>query len=226
MPSDAKLLAALQYADSFFPSGALAFSWGLEALVADRQVADAAELQAFLEGQLRHRWASFDRPFLVAAHRAAGDFDRLAQLDRLAEAMSLPRENRAAAQRLGLALLGVHERLATPGAATYRAQVRAGEAPGQLPVVQGFLLGALGLDEATAAAVSGHSLVTMLASAALRLGAITHIDAQRALSAMRPILASLLAEPAAAVERAQAFAPATDIAAMRHEIQMTRLFAN
>ena len=226
MPSETGLLAALQYADSFFPSGAIAFSWGLEALIADRQVTGAAELEAFLEGQLRHRWASFDRPFLVAAHRAAGDVDRLVRLDRLAEAMTLPRENREAAQRLGLALLGVHERLATPSAATYRALVRAGEAPGQLPVVQGVLLDAVGLDEATAAAVSAHSLMTMLASAALRLGAINHIDAQRALGAMRPILAGLLAEPTPEVERAQAFAPAADIAAMRHEIQTTRLFAN
>lgn len=226
MANETSLLAAMQYADSFFPSGAIAFSWGLEALIADRHVTGAAELEAFLEGQLRHRWANFDRPFLVAAHRAAGDLDRLARLDRLAEAMSLPRENREAAQRLGLALLGVHERLATPGAAAYRGRIRAGEAPGQLPVVQGFLLRAVGLDEAAAAAVSAHSLVTMLASAALRLGAINHIDAQRALAAMRPILAELLAEPVLEVERAQAFAPAADIAAMRHEIQTTRLFAN
>lgn len=226
MPSEANLLAAMQYADSFFPSGSIAFSWGLEALIADRQVTGAAELEAFLEGQLRHRWASFDRPFLVAAHRAAGDFDRLLRLDRLAEAMTLPRESREAAQRLGLALLGVHERLATPGAERYRGLIREGKARGQLPVVQGCLLAELGLDEGTAAAVSAHSLITMLASAALRLGAINHIDAQRALGAMRPILAALLAEPAAEVERAHAFAPAADIAAMRHEIQMTRLFAN
>jgi urease accessory protein len=226
MRSEASLLAALQYADSFFPSGALAFSWGLEALVADRQVTGAAELEAFLEGQLRFRWASFDRPFLVAAHRAGGDFDRLVELDRLAAAMCLPRENREAASRLGLALLGVHERLATPGAARYRALIRANEAPGQLPVVQGCLLRAVGLDEATAGAVSAHSLATMLASAALRLGAISHVEAQRALGAMRPILAGLLEQPPIEVERAHGFAPAADIAAMRHEIQVTRLFAN
>ena len=95
------LLAALQHADSFFPSGAIAFSWGMETLVADRQVTGAAELEAFLEGQLRHRWASFDRRVPGRGPSRRRRFDRLARLDRLAEAMSLPREIREAAQRLG-----------------------------------------------------------------------------------------------------------------------------
>ena len=120
----------------------------------------------------------------------------------------------------------MHERLATPGAADLRALIRAGRASGQLPVVQGFLLRAVGLDATTAAAVAGHSLMAMLASAAIRLGVASHVDAQRAIAAMRPVLAAILEEPAAAVERAFGFAPATDIAAMRHEIQTTRLFAN
>jgi len=226
MRDETGLLAALQHADSFFPSGAIAFSWGLEALVADRQVAGGAALEQFLEAQLRHRWARLDRPFLAAAHRAGADLERIARLDRLAEAMTLPREAREAAQRLGQAMLGVHERLATPGASELRAVIKAGKAGGQLPVVQGYLLRAVGLDETTAAAVAGHSLMAMLASAAVRLGAASHLDAQRAIAAMRPILARVLAEPAPAPEQAASFAPASDIAAMRHEIQVTRLFAN
>jgi urease accessory protein len=226
MRNEASLLAALQHADSFFPSGAIAFSWGLEALVADRRVTGAVELEQFLETQLRQRWATVDRPFLVAAHRAGEDFDRIAGLDRLAEAMALPREAREAARRLGQALLGVHERLSTPGAASYRALIKAGKAGGQLPVAQGFLLRAVGLEETTAAAVAGHSLMTMLSSAALRLGVVSHVDSQRAIAAMRPVLAAILDAPAPELERARSFAPATDIAAMRHEIQTTRLFAN
>ena len=226
MRDETSLLAALQHADSFFPSGAIAFSWGLEALVADGQVTGAEGLGEFLETQLRQRWANFDRAFLVAAHRAGGDFERLASLDRLAEAMALPREAREAAQRLGQALLGVHERLATPGAADYRALVKSGRAVGQLPVVQGLLFRAVGLDETAASAVAGHSLVAMLASAAIRLGVASHVDAQRAIAATRPILARIIQAPPPPPERAFSFAPATDIAAMRHEIQTTRLFAN
>ena len=49
MSENATLLTALQYADSFFPSGGSAFSWGLEALCADRQITSADAVRRFLE---------------------------------------------------------------------------------------------------------------------------------------------------------------------------------
>ena len=226
MTDDATLLTALQYADSFFPSGGTAFSWGLEALCAERQVTSADDVRRFLEGQLRHRWASCDRPFLVAAHRAGADLDDVAALDRLLEAMTLPRELREGATRAGGALLGIHERLGTTGARDYRGRVRAGDAPGHLPVVQGLLLAGVGLDERVASTVSAHALSVGVVSAALRLSVISHVDAQRILSAVRGLLADLLAAPVLDVAQATVYTPATDVAAMRHETQSARLFAN
>ena len=226
MSDDAALLTALQYGDSFFPSGGSAFSWGLEALCNDRQVVSPDTVRRFLEGQLRHRWATCDRPFLVAAHRAAADLEAVAALDHLLEAMTLPRELRTGAARAGAALLGIHERLGTPGAAAYRARVRAGEAPGHLPVVQGLLLAGVGLDEKVASTMSAHALSVGIVSAALRLSVITHVDAQRILAGVRGGLAELLAEPTADVAVAGVYTPAIDAAAMRHETQSARLFAN
>jgi urease accessory protein len=226
MSDDATLLTALQYADSFFPSGGAAFSWGLEALCADRQVTSADEVGGFLEGQLRHRWATCDRLFLVAAHRAGKDLDAVAALDHLLEAMTLPRELRDGATRAGGALLGIHERLGTAGAREYRGRVRAGEAPGHLPVVQGLLLAGVGLDERIAATVSAHALSVSVVSAALRLSVITHVDAQCILAAVRALLAELLAGAVPDVAQAAVYTPATDVAAMRHESQTARLFAN
>jgi urease accessory protein len=226
MSDDAALLAALQYADSFFPSGGTAFSWGLEGLCNDRQVASPEAVQRFLEGQLRHRWATCDRPFLIAAHRASQDLEAVTALDHLLEAMTLPRELRSGAARAGAALLGIHERLGTPGAAAYRGRVRAGEAPGHLPVVQGLLLAGVGLDEQAASTVSAHALSVSVVGAALRLSVITHVDAQRILAAVRGGLAELLAAPALDVALAGVYTPATDAAAMRHETQAARLFAN
>lgn len=226
MTDDATLLTTLQYADSFFPSGGTAFSWGLEALCADRQVTSADDVRRFLEGQLRHRWASCDRPFLVAAHRASADLDDVATLDRLLEAMTLPRELREGATRAGGALLGIHERLGTSGASDYRGRVRSGDAPGHLPVVQGLLLAGVGLSERIASPVSAHALSVGVVSAALRLSVISHVDAQRILAAVRELLTDLLAAPVLDVAQATVYTPATDVAAMRHETQTVRLFAN
>lgn len=226
MRDDATLLIALQHADSFFPGGGTAFSWGLEPLHADGQIGDASGVERFLAIQIERRWASCDRPFLIAAHRAAGDLDRIAAIDRLFAAMVLPRELREGAARAGGALLETHRRLGTAGAAAYRALVREGKAPGALPVVQGLLWQAAGIDEAAAAALSAHALSVGVVGAAIRLGIIGHIDAQRIIMAVRPTIAVRLAEPAADIRDAHGFAPAADIAAMRHETQTIRLFAN
>jgi len=226
MRDEAALLVALQHADSFFPGGGTAFSWGLEPLHSDGQVRDAAAVERFLGTQIERRWASCDRPFLVAAHRAAGDLGRIAEIDRIYMAMVLPRELREGAVRAGGALLQIHRRLGTAGAADYRALVRDAGASGALPVAQGFLWRACGIAENDAAALSAHALSVGVVGAAIRLGIIGHVAAQSIIVATRPLIAAQLATPAAEIDRAHSFAPAADIAAMRHETQSARLFAN
>jgi urease accessory protein len=226
MIDEPTLLTALQHADSFFPSGGTAFSWGLESLCSDGHIRSPDDVRGFLIGQLRHRWAACDRPFLVAAHMAAEALDTVADLDRELDAMTLPREMREGSARAGGALLTSHDRLGTPGAGDYRRLVRDGRAPGHLPVVQGLLFARLGLDAATAGALSAHLLSVNVVSAALRLSVISHVDAQRILTATRPLVADLLRAPPPDVAEAGTYAPATDAAVMRHEVQSARLFAN
>lgn len=226
MPDLQSLLSALQHADSFFPSGGVAFSSGLETLYADREVVTADALAAFVEAQLRHRWASCDAVALVAAFRAEGRLDRVAGVDAIVEAMTLATELREGSKRAGASLLNVHARLGTPGAAEYRELIAGRKAFGHLPVAQGLLWSAAGMHEDACRAVSAHTLCIGLVGAALRLGMIGHLDAQKVLLRVRPMLADLLRLPAAEVEQMCACTPATEIAAMRHEVQDSRLFAN
>ena len=226
MPEPHSLLGALQYADSFFPSGSIAFSWGLETLRADGEVVSAGQVAQFLEGQLVQRWATFDAPVLVAAMRADGRFDRLAGLDDLVEAMTLATELREGSRRAGASLLKVHAGLGTPGAAEFRQGIAERKVRGHLPVVQGALWNANGLSEEACRAVSAHTLCTGIVGAALRLGMIGHLDAQKILLQVRPVLVELLRLPAGDAEELYAYTPHSEIAAMRHEVQDSRLFAN
>lgn len=226
MADPSALLAALQQGDSFFPGGAVAFSWGLETLRHDGLVQGVVDLEALLAAQLRFRWNVVDRPALAAAFAAAGDIAAITQADRTVEALTLPREAREGSRRTGAALLGVHERLATPGAAAYRTLVRDGTVPGHLPIVQGLCWHGAGLAVDTAEAVSAHAAATALLGAALRLGVVGHVDVQRILQAQRPLIAELLAEPALPLAEAGAATLAADIAMMRHETGPVRLFAN
>ena len=226
MPDETALLATLQHADSFFPAGAAAFSWGIEALRADRQLRTAAELEAFVAAQFEQRWACCDRAFLIWAHRRHHDLRQVAAIDWQADAMALPREQREGSIRAGAALLGVHERLGTPGAGDYRLLVRDQRAPGHLAVMQGLAWAGVGLDEGSSAAAAAHGFGQGLVGAALRLGMVGHVDAQRILTRLRPMLARLLAQPVADLADIAAFTPQTDIAMMRHEAQTVRLFAS
>jgi urease accessory protein len=227
MSDDARgLLKALQQADSFFPSGATAFSWGIESLIADRAADLRAELLAVLLAQLEERWTTFDRSVLVCAFDADGGLHALASIDAEVEAMLLPAELREGSRRAGASLLDVHQRLGTRGAADYRSAVRSGSALGHLAVVQGTVWRALGLTCLEAQAISAHAFCVSLLGAAVRLGVVGHIQSQRALSAAQEAIAGLLLQPALPLDACYAFVPQLDVASMRHETQAARLFVN
>lgn len=220
------LLLALQHADSQFPSGGFAFSQGLEAASQLVSRLGAFSFVGFLEAQIRHRWAEADRVALVRAHRCGGNVDALARLDAEVEASTLAEGLRAGARRNGLALLTTHTRIGTAGADTYRAMIRDGTAFGHLPVVQGMLWQSLGLDEKTAIAISGYQAAASLATAAIRLGLIGAIEAQRHVADMLPVIEAVAAMPISEDEPLRSFVPLAEIAVALHGVSGQRLFSN
>jgi len=226
MPEGRNLLALLQHGDSFFPSGAVSFSWGVETLAADGKVTKAEDVERFVAHQLAGRWAASDRPVLLAALTAVGDLTQVALADGLMEANNLAAESRGGSRRMGRALLNVHVKLKTRGAKQYQARIRAHEAPGHIAAVQGLLWSSLGLDGDSACRMAAHGLAVNILGAALRLGLIGHIDSQNILGKLHPTIEDILASPPPALREIHAYAPAADIAMMRHETQENRLFYN
>lgn len=224
MTSDV-VLTALQFGDGQFPGGGFAFSWGLESLVADGRLA-RADFPAFIDGQMRYRWASFDRILVAHAHAAANDLPRLIELDDLADALTTIDSARRGSRRAGGALLGTHIRLATPGAAALKAGIGEGRAHGHLPIVQGAVLAGVGLDVAAALAVSAYTMAQSLCTAAIRLGLIGHLDAQRALTRTRPLMGRLAMESPPGLDAISTFVPVIDVAMLRHAARAQRLFSN
>jgi urease accessory protein len=224
MREAARLLRVLQHGDSAFPSGGFAFSWGLETLKADGLVIDADRVAGFVRHQLAGRWAVQDRYFLHHAVAAGGDIAILAALDREIEAMTLASELREGSRRAGRTLLRAHAGLQTPGVATFQAAVRSGAALGHLPVAQAVAWTGAGLSPTEIETVSAYSLVAGLAQAAVRLSLLGALEAQVMVAAIGPRIVDLLAQ--AVPVRPHGFAPAAEIAVMRHETGDARLFAN
>lgn len=236
-------LRAFQQADSFFPSGAISWSWGLENLVAEKHLIASAgrqssrrkekisaeseyDLCCFIEAQLRYRWGSFDRAFLTAALRCNGDQDYLRNLDSRIEALTLTKGLRDGSRALGHSLLAVHVELDTAGAKSYHDKVLNGAAKGHLAVMQGFLWGAIGITKDDCDVASAHSLCVGFVSAALRLGVIGHIEAQRILRKTEVVVLDVLSTSPPDIMEVYSFTPLEEIAVMRHDDLSPRLFAN
>ena len=219
-------LAAFQHVDSFFPSGAVSFSWGLETMHNRGLISTRDELYQFIRAQLTNRWAVFERPVMMHAFAATVDLEALAALDWRIEAQTLAAEQRDGSRRMGAALLAIHTKLETPDAHAYLSRLREGLAAGHLPVVQGLVWQRLGFDARLIQRMAAHALCTGLLSAAVRLAIIGHFDAQRVLADLHPVVEDLLRQSVAEPDGIHSFVPQTDIASMNHETDETRLFAN
>jgi urease accessory protein len=219
-------LRALWQADGAFPSGAFAFSYGMEGVLALRQGIDTDEFASLLSAVLRHRWATYDRVALLRSFRADGDLAAIASVDREVEASTLVQPLRDGSRRNGASFLASHARLGTTLAGELRDAVRAGELLGHIPVMQGAVWSAIGLDEGLAQLTSGYSAASGLVTAAVRLGAIGALEAQRVLGDCLPLIEQLAAEEVQDDAQMQSFLPFIEIASARHAQADLRLFAN
>jgi urease accessory protein len=222
------LLAAMHLGDSGFPSGAFAFSWGLEGLAADGMVHTEADLTALMEHVIRDRWATFDRIVLRRVY-AMGDLvaeiERLVSLDLEVEAATWAAPLRAGSKRAGRALLNVHERLGSAEARAYRGRVVGDGRLGHLAVAQGVVWRAGGLTFDAAQTVGVWTTATGIASAAVRLGIVGHLGAQGVLAHARRLAPAILEELPDPETPLSSFAPLLDVALMRHDRRAFRLFA-
>ncbi len=219
--SSASLLAALQLGDSAFPSGAFTQSYGLETLVSEKAVFNAAGVEEVLAAHLRHRLARADLPALLAAHQAAAasDTDLVRQIDDMLTATKMTREERQASQRVGARLIAEAKRLAPSPI------FESGPCNGAVAFA---LAGcAMGLDARESATTYGYSFAAALVSAAMRLLRMGHGDAQSILRLSHALIEQAVNE-AETIRWAELcpFAPQLDLAIARHEHSQVRLFGS
>jgi urease accessory protein len=215
------LLTLLQLGDSFFPSGANVFSYGVEGMREAGSLGGPDDVASFVTGQIEHRWACADRVALFHAH-AATDLTRVVQIDRFVDASTLVESWRVGGRRLGRSMLRVHAQLGVQEAQEYAALA----APAQACAVQGLIARARGLDAEQAMALSGYGLALSLVSASLRLGLLGHLDAQRILSAASERIAMHVEQPVPALDDYASWLPEAEIASMHQEARHGRLFAS
>jgi urease accessory protein len=219
-------LRAIWQADGAFPSGAFAFSYGLEGAIALRRDLTAGEFEQLVMTILRQRWASYDRIALLRSFRAKGDIAAIAAIDREVEASTLVEALRNGSRRNGASFLASHASLGDVLARALREAVRRGECLGHIAVMQGAVWSAVGLTEQLAQLTSGYTAASGLVAVAVRLGTIGALRGQAVLKACLPLIEELASRAIPDEAEMQSFIPFLDIASARHAQADLRLFAN
>lgn len=208
-PSLLRLLAWLSPA---FPVGAYAYSHGLEQAVEDGDVTDGDELCGWLTDILRHGSGHNDAILLRHAHRAGVD---VTALNDLAVALASSRERRMETLDQGTAFVAAV------------APWQAPRLPDRVayPIAVGAVAGHHGIDEETTAAAYLQAFAANLISAAVRLVPLGQTTGLRVLAALESaILEVATATRTATLGDLGGCTFRSDLAAMRHETQYTRLF--
>jgi len=225
-----RLLRLLQITDSGFPTGAFAFSHGLEGLYERGVVANERHVAEFIAIHLGEGFAGIECPAMVHSWRLArrGDLAALIAMDRFIDACKPVTAFRSGSTRTGRSLLeSAAGLLSGPILDGYRGHVRAGAAAGHHAVAFGVTMETAAIDEETAALALGAGFAGGLAAAAVRLGIIGQGAAQRLLASSHPaILAAVARGQQTSREEMGAFMPAVDIAGLRQPHLSGRIFAS
>lgn len=234
--SGAGLHALLAWMSPSFPVGAYTYSHGLEWAVEDGTVRDAATLQAWTSGVLRHGAGWSDTLLLVHGMRAAalGDEAAFRELLDLSLALQPSSERRLEATAQGDAFIAAIIGAWPPPSDTAATRLFARLTRGEAALARGRWTYALAL--AASAAAWGlpagpvataflHAFAANLVSAAVRAVPLGQTDGQRVVNGLGPDVVALAAAALQApLDDVGGCAFAADIASMKHETQYTRLF--
>jgi urease accessory protein len=224
-PDGGSLLPLLIWLSPGFPVGAFAYSHGLEWAVEAGDIVGALSLEGWLTDLVELGAPRSDAVLFSIAFRcaAAADWAAVMEANALAVALMVSAERRLETTAQGVAFIA-----AARAAWDCEPLRRLEQAPDKR----------IAYPIAVAAAASGHGLpleaslqafafaqAANLVSAAVRLGSIGQTDGQKILAALLPRIRALAREAVgASVADLGGAAFRSDIAAMRHESQYSRLF--
>jgi urease accessory protein len=206
------LLRLLTWLSSAFPTGAFAYSHGIEWAVEAGEISDGDSLRDWLTDILTHGAARSDAILLRHAHQPNADLDALAEL---AAATAPARERLAETLNQGAAFTRAARAWTCPTLPD----------PVAYPIAVGALAGLHQIDADATTIAYLHAFIASLISAAVRMVPLGQSTGLAVLAALEPSIIQVATETSTAtLDDLGTAAFRSDLAAMRHETQYTRLF--
>ncbi len=216
---NAALLSLLQLSDPALPIGGYAHSGGLETYVQEGVVCDTRSAGRFVRDMLSTNLYYTDAALAGLAHSAvcAGDHNRLMELDRLCEAVKMPKEIREASRKLGGRLLKIF------GAICDRKG--SGPAPRHYTVAFGYCAAVLGIGLREALTGFYYNAAAGMVTNCVKLIPIGQQDGQELLFGLQPLIAELVEKSLEPDEDMIGLCcTGLDIRCMQHERLYSRLY--
>jgi urease accessory protein len=212
MTTDSRqLLLLLTWMSPAFPTGAFAYSHGLEWAIDSRLVRDGEDLKGWIADLLRQGSGWNDAVIFARCWE-----DEPAPLNELALALATSRERHLETTQLGRAF-----RIA---AGVFAAPVLSDEEIAY-PVAAGSACAALGIDKSHALLAYLQGFAASLTSVAVRLVPIGQTAGLEVLRDLAPVISDTARRAAdASLDDLGAITLLADIAAMKHETQRSRVF--
>ena len=208
-----------------FPTGAFAYSHGLEMASERGLVTDRAQLQDWLAALISHGSVHNDLILLAATHRAgiAQDAASLAAINALALALQPSAERYLeTTQQGGSFLLGVAASWPHATLTTLRTHLGPDVA---YSVALGLAAAAHAIPLDATLTAFAFAFLTNLTSAAIRLGIVGQTAAQDVIAALTPALQTAAsAATASSLDDLGSATFSADLCSLEHETQYSRLF--
>ncbi|TPI64332.1 urease accessory protein UreF [Mesorhizobium sp. B3-1-3] len=216
--SSVALLRLMAWLSPSFPVGGFSYSHGLERAVHDGLIADRNDLAGWLETLVELGSGWNDAVLFAESWRRARDGGDLGEVVALAEALAGSQERHMETMLQGTAFLQA------ASAWSSRALQRL---PADCPycVAVGAAAGSSGISLSDALSAFLQAFFSNLVQAAIRLGVVGQVDAVALLAGFEPLaLATASRAAASTLDNLGGAAFMSDIMAMNHETQYSRLF--
>ncbi len=218
-----------QVCDSTFPIGSFNHSFGMENYLSDGRIKKAPQFEEWFEAYFRSQYA-YGEGFLVRlTYEAldAGDVRRVWDLDRIIYCSTPARETREGTRLIARQMVSLIRLLhaGVPLLDEYADRMAAGESYGNPALAFALLAHASGADARQAFVMYGYSVASTLAQNAVRAVPLGQRQGQVALDRVVSLLGPLW-DLVAGLDESYlgACVPGLELAQMRHETQIARLF--